>query len=138
MAASLDASITKNFISEVFFNLFWYKQKCIVNHLSANPQKWSNTLKQFFGCSLRIFVFDHHVKQIGFNKPYWSTVPNVKVFNIFAANIQKFLIQQIFSYSSTALRVTLYLVIDKKKQGCYFYSIFIHLYKFNFLRHKLF
>ena len=29
------------------------------NHLSTNPTKWSNTLKQFVGCCWQICVFDH-------------------------------------------------------------------------------
>ena len=35
------------------------KNVCLLNPLSTNPMKWSNTLKQFICNSLR--VFDHFV-----------------------------------------------------------------------------
>ena len=60
--------MTKNsFVTEVTFKecgllagngLIWFKP---VNHLSANPTKWSNTLKQFVGPTNSLSEFNHFV-----------------------------------------------------------------------------
>ena len=45
---------------------FFWKVKIDLNSLSANPTKWSNTLKQFVGKLLTncLSVFDHFVKLV--------------------------------------------------------------------------
>ena len=50
------------------------KSRAYLNTLSANPTKWSNTLKQFVGCSNCLSVFDHFVGLAlsKVNKPYIS------------------------------------------------------------------
>ena len=61
--------MTKNsFVTEVTFKertwvigrkwVIWFKP---VNHLSANPTKWSNTLKQFVGPTNSLSEFNHFV-----------------------------------------------------------------------------
>ena len=53
----------------------------ILNHLSVNPTKWSNTLKQFVGIlpTNCLSVFDHFVKLALKGLKKYIHAPNIKI-----------------------------------------------------------
>ena len=50
----VEAHCINKFFSDVFMRFEKFNFASNVNPLSANPTKWSNTLKQFVGSSRRI------------------------------------------------------------------------------------
>ena len=82
-------------VAFLLFDPFWkiYAWSTTLNPLSANSTKWSNTLKQFVGCSRQIVssVFDHFVwlalkgliiALIFLNFVYWQSYQSSKSINL--------------------------------------------------------
>ena len=51
----------QNLNNKVFDKILYYTKKFLLNPLNANPEKWSNTLKQIVGKlqTICLSVFDH-------------------------------------------------------------------------------
>ena len=64
VSLALVSKIKRFLVSKVSKRFFFIKEQVYFNPLSANPTKWSNTLKQFVGklSTNWLSVFEHFVK----------------------------------------------------------------------------